>query len=137
MLKSLSCIYAMKYPKAALTILFCTAFLIGCGQNPEATDLEPDNTRVNARDMDSAEPTADQQQQNATDLELTQRIRQSVMADESFSTYAKNIKIISQNGRVTLKGPVASDDEKTSIVAMAVAATGDATKVTDQISVEK
>ncbi len=127
----------MRYSKKALVILFCTVSFIGCGQNPNTSALEPDNTRVNTRDRNSAELTADQQQENATDRELTNKIRQSVIADKSLSTYAHNIKIISQDGRVTLKGPVESADEKIAIVAMAVSAAGDAAKVTDQISVEK
>ena len=59
------------------------------------------------------------------------------MADKSLSTYAHNIKIISQNGGVTLKGPVKSDDEKKAIVAKAVAVTGSADRVTDQMSVKQ
>jgi hyperosmotically inducible periplasmic protein len=54
---------------------------------------------------------------NAADRTLTQKIRKSVMADKSLSTYAHNVKIISQDGMVTLKGPVRSDDEKKTIVA--------------------
>ncbi len=74
---------------------------------------------------------------NATDQELTRNIRRSIMADKSLSTYAHNIKIISQNGSVTLKGPVKSDDEKKSVVAKAVAVAGSADKVTDQVSVKR
>ena len=73
---------------------------------------------------------------NATDRALTRNIRRSIMADKSLSTYAHNIKIISQNGAVTLKGPVKSDDEKTNVIAKAVAVAGSADKVTDQISVK-
>ena len=98
--------------------------------------MSADNTAVNERDRNAGEVTADQQKENETDRALTQKIRQSVMADESFSTYAQNIKIISQNGTVTLKGPVKSNEEKRSIVAMAVSATGDAAKVIDEITVE-
>ncbi len=127
----------MRYSKAVLAILFCTASAIGYGQNPDTTAPQPDNTKVNKRDKNAAEATADQQKANVTDRELTKKIRQSVIADKSLSTYAHNVKIISQNGMVTLKGPVKSEDEKKSIVAMAVAATGDAGKVTDQISVKK
>ena len=74
---------------------------------------------------------------NATDRELTRKIRRSIMADKSLSTYAHNIKIISQDGAVTLKGPVKSDDEKQTVVAKAVAVAGSADKVTDQISVKQ
>lgn len=127
----------MRYSKAVFTLLFCAASVIGYAQKPETTDPQPDNTKVNKRDRSASEATADQQKMNATDREMTKKIRQSVMADKSLSTYAQNVKIISQNGKVTLKGPVKSDDEKLSIVAKAVAVTGDAGKVTDEISVKK
>ena len=58
------------------------------------------------------------------------------MADKSLSSYAHNVKIISQNGTVTLKGPVKSDDEKIAVIAKAVAVAGGADKVTDQITVK-
>ena len=56
--------------------------------------------------------TADQQKMNAADQEITRKIRRSIIADKSLSTYAHNIKIISQDGAVTLKGPVKSDAER-------------------------
>lgn len=126
----------MKHSKVILTILFCTAAVIGYGQTPDTSGTKPDNTKVNERDRNAGEATADQQKTNATDQQMTKKIRQSVMADKSLSTYAHNIKIISQNGTVTLKGPVKSDDEKRSIVAKAVAVAGSADKVTDQISIK-
>jgi osmotically-inducible protein OsmY len=92
---------------------------------------------VNERDRNSGEATADQQKMNPADRALTRNIRRSIMADKSLSTYAHNIKIISQNGAVTLKGPVKSDDEKASVIAKAVAVAGSADKVTDQISVKR
>jgi len=106
------------------------------GQTPDPTVPKPDNTKVNERDRNSGEPTADQQKMNPADRALTRNIRRSIMADKSLSTYAHNIKIISQNGAVTLKGPVKSDDEKTNVIAKAVAVAGSADKVTDQISVK-
>ncbi len=57
-------------------------------------------------------PTADQAKNNVSDREIMQKIRRSLMDDKSLSTYAHNVKIISQNGKVTLKGPVRSDEEK-------------------------
>ena len=127
---------SMRHSKAVLTILFCTAAVIGYGQTPPA-GTKPDNTKVNQRDRKASAVTADQQKVNATDQELTRKIRRSIMADKSLSTYAHNIKIISQNGLVTLKGPVKSDDEKKSVVAKAVAVAGSADKVTDQVSVKR
>jgi hyperosmotically inducible protein len=105
------------------------------GQTPDPT-AKPDNTKVNERDRNAGEATADRQKMNATDRALTRNIRRSIMADKLLSTYAHNIKIISQNGAVTLKGPVKSDDEKTNVIAKAVAVAGSADKVTDQISVK-
>jgi len=96
---------------------------------------KPDNTAVNQRDRKAGEVTADQQKSNASDLELTKNIRKALMADKSLSFYAHNIKIISQNGAVTLKGPVNSEEEKKTVIAKAVEVAGNADKVTDQISV--
>jgi hyperosmotically inducible protein len=119
-------------------LLLCSSWAIDAsGQSKDASSPKPDNTKVNKRDRNAGEVTADQQKMNATDRELTRKIRRSIMADKSLSTYAHNIKIISQNGAVTLKGPVKSDDEKKAVVAKAVAVAGSADKVTDQISVKQ
>jgi hyperosmotically inducible protein len=125
----------MKHSKVVLTILFCVAASVSHGQTPD-TSSKPDNTKVNKRDRNAGEATADQQKENAADQAMTKKIRQSIMADKSLSTYAHNIKIISQDGAVTLKGPVKSDDEKKTLVAKAVAVAGSSDKVTDQISVK-
>jgi hyperosmotically inducible periplasmic protein len=97
---------------------------------------QPDNTTVNKRDRNADQVTADQQKNNRPDRELTKDIRRSIMADKSLSSYAHNIKIVSQNGTVTLKGPVKSDDEKQAVIAKAVAVVGSSDKVTDQVSVK-
>ena len=97
---------------------------------------QPDNTKMNKGDASPGAVTADQQKMNATDRKLTQNIRKSVMADKSLSMNGHNVKIISQNGMVTLKGPVGSDDEKKAIVGLAVKAAGGADKVTDQMTVK-
>jgi osmotically-inducible protein OsmY len=127
----------MKYSKVGLIILFCTATVISYGQTPDAGTPKPDNTKVNTRDRNAGEVTADQQKVSVTDQQLTRNIRRSIMADKSLSTYAHNIKIISRNGAVTLKGPVKSDGEKKAVVAKAVAVAGSADKVTDEISVKR
>ena len=59
------------------------------------------------------------QSENEADRTLTQRIRQAVVDDDSLSTNAKNVKIISQNGSVTLRGPVKNEEERKKIVAKA------------------
>jgi len=87
------------------------------------------------RDQNPGQATADQQKMNAADRDITARIRRSLMADKSLSTYAHNVKLISQDGTVTLKGPVRSDDEVQAIVSKATDVTGSADKVINQMSV--
>jgi len=94
----------------------------------------PDNTKVNRRDRAKGAATADQQKENAADREITQKIRQALMDDKSLSTYAHNVKIITQDGKVTLKGPVRSAAEKKTIEAKAAEVAG-AGRVTNQISI--
>jgi hyperosmotically inducible protein len=104
---------------------------------PQDGQTQPDNTKVNQRDKNPGEATADNQKGNADDLALTAKIRKAVMADKSLSTYAHNIKIISQNGTVTLKGPVQSDAEVKALMAKAADATGSASKVVNQLDVKQ
>ena len=80
-----------------------------------STNSLSDNTKVNVRDRNSNEPTSDQAKNNLSDRQVMQSIRKSVMADKSFSTYAQNVKIISEHGKVTLKGPVKTEAERESI----------------------
>ena len=94
----------------------------------------PDNTKVNERDRQPSERTADQQSEHTSDRDLAKQIRQTIVKDDSLSTYAHNIKVIVKNGTVTLKGPVRSDEEKQAIVAKAAAIAGDG-KITDQLEV--
>ena len=124
----------MRMKTALLTILVCSVWGTAQAQDPAPKGAKPDNTKVNQRDRKASEPTADQQKMNTSDRDLTRKIRQSIMADKSLSTYAHNIKIISQNGSVTLKGPVRSEDEKSSLEAKAVAIAGSG-KVTNELSV--
>ncbi len=133
----------MRIQRSILTLaLFAASSAIGilpaavAAQTPDST-TKPDNSKVNKRDRNAAQPTADQQKDNNSDRELTRNIRKSIVADKSLSTYAHNVKIISQNGTVTLKGPVKSDEEKSTVIAKAVAVVGSADKVTDQVSVKR
>jgi hyperosmotically inducible periplasmic protein len=120
----------MKIQRTVLALAFSVASLGVYAQ-------QPDNTKVNERDRATNEPTADQQKNNRTDLDMTKNIRKSIMDDKSLSTYAHNVKVISQNGTVTLKGPVKSDDEKKAVLSKAVAVAGSADKVVDQMSVKQ
>lgn len=93
--------------------------------------VAPDNTARNA----AHQRTADQQPNNAADLNTTKQIRQAVISDGSLSTYAHNVKIITTNGVVTLKGPVHSQAEKASIAEKADAVAGKR-NVRNQLSIE-
>ena len=88
------------------------------GLNPAIAQNQPpasDNTKVNQRDRAKSEPTADQAKNNLSDREVMQKIRKALIDDKSLSTYAHNVKIIAQNGKVTLKGPVRSAEEKETV----------------------
>jgi hyperosmotically inducible periplasmic protein len=93
-----------------------------------------DNTKVNKRDRAEGAVTADQQKENASDREIAQKIRRALMADSTLSTYAHNVKIVAQNGQVTLKGPVRTDDEKKSVEAKATEVAG-AGRVNNEITI--
>jgi osmotically-inducible protein OsmY len=95
---------------------------------------ESDNTKANKGDANKGATTADQQKMNPADRETTKKIRSALMDDKSLSTYAHNIKIITRDGMVTLKGPVRSEDEKSAIEAKARAIAGDS-NVTSKLSV--
>ena len=97
-------------------------------------DQPADNTKVNQRDRSKAEPTADQQKNTPADRALAQQIRKALVKDKSLSTYGHNVKVIAQNGMVTLKGPVKSDEEKQAIEAKAAEVAG-ADKVTSELQV--
>jgi hyperosmotically inducible periplasmic protein len=99
-----------------------------------AQQTPADNTKVNKADRAKGAVTADQQKENAADRELAKKIRQAVVGDKSLSTYAHNVKIVAQNGQVTVKGPVRSEQEKTTIAAKATEIAG-AGKVTNEMTV--
>jgi hyperosmotically inducible protein len=81
--------------------------------------------------------TADQQSETTSDRMLTKKIRQSLIADKSLSTYGHNVKIITKNGMVTLKGPVQTEDEKSTIASKAAEVAGGQDKVTNQLTVKQ
>ena len=103
---------------------------------PAALAQQPDNTQVNKRDRSTSQVTADQQKNNRSDVSITRDIRRSIVADKSLSTYAHNVKVITQHGDVTLKGPVRTEEEKKAIEAKAADIAG-AGHVTNQLSVDE
>jgi hyperosmotically inducible periplasmic protein len=119
----------------AVCIVSCSGFSLVAGQDATQPHQSADNTRVNKRDRKVTEPTADQAKNTLSDRETMRRIRQAVVADHSLSTYAHNVKIISKSGRVTLKGPVHTEDEKKTIEAKATEVAGNG-NVTNEITVK-
>jgi hyperosmotically inducible protein len=101
-------------------------------QTPPASD----NTKTNARDRQPSAVTADQQKNNKIDLETTRQIRKALMDDKSLSTYAHNVKVVTRGGKVTLKGPVRSEEERQTVAAKAAEVAG-AGNVTNQLSIAK
>jgi osmotically-inducible protein OsmY len=101
----------------------------------KSAQAAPDNTVKNQRDRSRSEVTADQQKENKSDRELSRQIRRALVEDKSLSTYAHNIKVIAQNGQITLKGPVKSDEEKQAVEAKAAQVAGGADRIKSEIEV--
>ena len=95
----------------------------------------PDNTKVNKEDQNTSAPNADKAKNTTSDRELMAHIRRDIVKDKSLSTYAHNVKIVSVNGKVTLRGPVNTDQEKQTIEQYAKKYAGDQ-NVTDELTVK-
>jgi hyperosmotically inducible periplasmic protein len=124
--------------KSFASVFLVSAFLLGTGAIVRAEDAQPlqrDNSGVNVRDRDDAAVTAGQQSNAKSDVELTRQIRQAVVKDSSLSVMAQNVKIVSANGSVTLRGPVKTEAEKDAIGSKAQAIAG-ADRVSNQLEVK-
>lgn len=107
-------------------------------QNPDgggSASQTPDNAAANRPGNSPDATRADQQGLTANDREITRKIRKAVVADKSLSSYAHNVKIISRNGVVTLKGPVRSDEEKKAVESAATQIAG-AANVKNELTVK-
>ena len=109
--------------------LILTPYLATAASEPAATekpmvrDGDPSNTGINKRDRDDKTLTPMDQMNNPSDLKITQEIRQALMKGE-FSMDAKNIKVITRDGTVTLRGPVETAAEREKISALVKAMPG-------------
>ena len=113
--------------KFAVTVLACCfAPLLVHAQNA------PDNTRQNKNES----VHADRQSNAKSDVQITASVRKAIMADKDLSTYAHNVKIITKDGQVTLKGPVKSEEEKDKVLAAATSVV-DSGKVVNQLTVKQ
>lgn len=108
----------------AATCLGVAACSSGDGARTPAEDearsyKAPDNTAMNQRDSTNATLTPLDQGESETDRAITQAVRQGINSNPSLSLNAKNVKIITVNSLVTLRGPVDSEEERTLIVRIA------------------
>ena len=120
--------FSIRLALTALTAINIAAF---------AADTKPaaDNTEKNQRDKSGETQTPLDQSNSPEDLKITQDIRKAVMADNTLSFTAKNVKIITAGGKVTLRGPVNNADEKKKIAELAKANAANA-QVVDQLEVK-
>jgi hyperosmotically inducible protein len=130
----------------ALSLALPAVFMTGCepnnhevsssnGTDSTTTNRYVDNSGINTRDRDTNNLTPGDQGNTAADIQLTQNIRKGLMSDSNYSMTAKNIKIITVDGKVTLRGPVNSDSEKSGIDALAKNIAGDG-NVNNQLEVK-
>jgi hyperosmotically inducible periplasmic protein len=113
--------------------LFCVSVftLSAIAQDTAAVD----NTKKNERDRSGETTTSGDQSNSQQDVKITAAIRRAVVGDHSLSATAKNVKIITANGLVTLRGPVKNDAEKAKIAELAQSAAGNA-KINNQLEVK-
>jgi hyperosmotically inducible periplasmic protein len=110
--------------KSIIVLLLSMVLIVGCSKDRSedkqvSQTAEPDNSGRNVRDRSGDTKTPGDQSENEADRTITQNIRQAITGDDSLSTNAKNVKIITNDGTVTLRGPVKSEKEKTEIEAKA------------------
>lgn len=100
----------MKLRSASTVAVLAVVGLLSLPTAQAGQDRPPDNTAANKQATNS--PTADKAKNNSSDREIMKNIRHDVVKDKSISTYGHNVKIIADHGKVVLKGPVHSEDEK-------------------------
>jgi hyperosmotically inducible periplasmic protein len=119
-------------------ILLALVSIAALGLTALAADdktASPDNTAKNQRDRSGQTKTSGDQSNSPADLKITAAIRRAVVKDGGLSMTAKNIKIITAGGRVTLRGPVKTAGEKTRIEQLAKSA-APGSKIDDQLEVK-
>ena len=121
--------------KRTLLALACLSALSLAAFAADNEKAKPDNTATNERDRSGEAQTSGDQSNNSADLKITQSIRQALMRDRELSTTAKNIKVVTANGQVTLRGPVKTVQEKAKVDQIARSAAGGA-QIDDQLEVK-
>jgi osmotically-inducible protein OsmY len=121
------------YMKKITLSLFCLSLFTLSAIAQDTPDA--DNTQKNERDRSGETQTSGDQSNSKDDVNTTAAIRRAVVKDDSLSATAKNVKIITANGTVTLRGPVKNEAEKTKIAELAQSAAGNA-KIDNQLEVK-
>jgi osmotically-inducible protein OsmY len=121
--------------KRTLLALACLGALSLAAFAADNEKAKPDNTSTNERDRSGETKTSGDQSNSSADLKITQAIRQALIKDDQLSTTAKNIKVITANGQVTLRGPVKTAQEKARVDQIAKSAAGGA-QIDDQLDVK-
>ena len=104
--------------KISLSIL-CLSVLTLSAMAQDNSSPAADNSGRNVRDRSTETKTSGDQSNSSSDIKITAAIRRAVVHEDSLSMMAKNVKIITENGMVTLRGPVKSEAEKTKIAQLA------------------
>jgi len=120
--------------KRTLLALTCISAFTLAELAADDKKVNADNTAKNERDRSGETQTSGDQSNSSADLKTTQAIRQALMKDPALSATAKNIKVITANGHVTLRGPVRTAQEKAKIDQLAKSAAGGA-QIEDQLEV--
>jgi len=111
----------------------CGGMMLGFPAHAQSS-AKPDNSAQNKNQNPGG--TADNQPNATSDRQTTANVRKAIIADKDLSTYAHNVKVITKDGTVTLKGPVKSDEEKQKVVSDAASVVS-ADKVVDQLTVKQ
>lgn len=119
--------------KITLSLLFASAFALSA--IAEDAPTAADNTAKNERDRSGETQTSGDQSNSPEDIKITAAIRRAIVGEKSLSVTAKNVKIITAEGMVTLRGPVNSAEEKAMIEKLAHSAAGKA-KIDNQLEVK-
>jgi osmotically-inducible protein OsmY len=127
------------------TTIVAGALLLGAGASPDRAraeqetaaeaPAETDNTGKNVRDRDDATLTPMDQGTSEADVERTREIRSAITSNDSMSMQARNVKVITRDGVVTLRGPVQDAEEKAAIDA--IARQSGATRVDNQLEIDQ
>ena len=121
--------------RTLVALIFLSAFSLAA-LAADDEKAKPDNTKTSERDRSTETKTSGDQSNSSADLKITQAIRRALIKDRELSTTAKNIKVITANGQVTLRGPVKTAQEKVKVDQIAKSAAGSA-QIDNQLDVKE